>query len=462
MPGGKPCGKACSLGFRRYPSAGLWRGFRLDLYTKLYLCTIGPIPYNCSWADGAQPGRAAKRARFDSARERTQTEEARRRMDTTLARPREGLRPRGQRYLENLLSGAGIEINGGRPYDMRVLDDRIFTRALTGGVEGLLDGYVQGWWETDRFDELTARLLSNAVSLPESSRTSLLLASLAARLFNLHTRRRTLKLRKHYDLGNDLFEAMLDPRLVYSCAYWKNASTLEEAQEAKLDLIAKKIGLKPGMRVLDIGCGWGGFAKFVAERYGVSVVAITIAKEQYKLAKSRCEGLPVEVRLQDYRDLRETPFDAVVSIAMFEAVGFKNYSHFMKIVRRHLKPDGLFLLHTIGGNVSSVTGNAWVERNIFPDGMLPSAKQLSAAAEDLMVIEDWHNFGADYDKTLLAWFRNFEANWPRLRDKYGDRFYRMWKCYLMIFAGAFRVRYVQLWQIVFSPSGIRGGCQSVR
>ena len=287
-------------------------------------------------------------------------------MDTTLARPREGLRPRGQRYLENLLSGAGIEINGGRPYDMRVLDDRIFTRALTGGIEGLLDGYVQGWWETDRFDELTARVLSNAVSLPESSRTSLLLASLAARLFNLHTRRRTLKLRKHYDLGNDLFEAMLDPRLVYSCAYWKNASTLEEAQEAKLDLIAKKIGLKPGMRVLDIGCGWGGFAKFVAERYGVSVVAITIAKEQYKLAKSRCEGLPVEVRLQDYRDLRETPFDAVVSIAMFEAVGFKNYSHFMKIVRRHLKPDGLFLLHTIGGNVSSVTGKRMGRAQYLP------------------------------------------------------------------------------------------------
>ena len=246
-------------------------------------------------------------------------------MDTTLARPRESLRPRGRRYLENLLSGAGIEINGGRPYDMRVLDDRVFNRALTGGLEGILDAYVEGWWETDQLDELTARVLFNRVAIPESSRVSLLLANLFAKLFNGHTRRRTLKLRKHYDLGNDLFEAMLNPRMIYSCAYWKNASTLDDAQEAKLDLIARKVALRPGMRVLEIGCGWGGFAQFVAEKYGVSVVAITIAKEQYELAKSRCEGLPVDVRLQDYRDLKEDPFDAVVSIAMIEAVGFKNY-----------------------------------------------------------------------------------------------------------------------------------------
>ena len=383
-------------------------------------------------------------------------------MDTTLARPREGLRPRGRRYLENLLATAGIEINGGRPYDMRVLDDRVFNRALTGGVEGILDAYVEGWWETDRLDELTERVLSNRAAPPESSRISRLLANVGARLLNLQGRRRSRRILRHYNLGNDVFQATLDPYMQYTCGYWKDATDLDEAQEAKLDLIAKKLGLRPGMRVLDIGCGWGGFAKFAAERYGASVVGITISKEQYELAKSVCEGLPVELRLQDYRDLDGPPFDAVTTVGMIEHVGFKSYRAFMKTVRRCLKPEGLFLLQTIGSNVSSVSGNAWVERNIFPDGMLPSAKQLSAAAEKLMIIEDWHNFGAHYEKTLLAWCQNFEANWSRLRDKYGDRFYRMWKCYLMIFAGAFRVRYVQLWQIVFSPVGIQGGYQSVR
>lgn len=383
-------------------------------------------------------------------------------MGKTLARLRRNTHTRGQRRLENLLSAAGIEINGDRPYDIKILDDRIFGLALTGGVEGLLDAYVEGWWETDRLDELTAKLLSSQVSMPEAGRISHLLTNIAARLLNLQNRHRSWRILRHYNLGNDVFQATLDPYMQYTCGYWKDASDLNKAQEAKLDLIARKLSLRPGLRVLDIGCGWGGFAKFVAERYGVSVVGITISKEQHEMAKSTCEGLPVEVRLQDYRDLDDSPFDAITTVGMIEHVGFKNYRGFMETVRRSLKPEGLFLLQTIGGNVSTVSGNAWVERHIFPDGMLPSAKQLSTAAEDLMVIEDWHNFGAHYEKTLLAWLQNFESNWYKLRDKYGNNFYRMWKCYLLIFAGAFRARHVQLWQIVFSPLGVQGGYQSVR
>lgn len=267
---------------------------------------------------------------------------------------------------------------------------------------------------------------------------------------------------KHYDLGNDLFESMLDRRMIYSCAYWKGASNLDEAQEAKLDLTARKIGLRPGRRVLDIGCGWGGFARFAAENYGARVVGVTISRQQYKLAKNICAGLPVELRLQDYREINDRPFDAAVALGVMEHVGHKNYRTFLEVVRRLLKAHGLFLLQTIGSSVSEITADPWTVRNIFPYGVVPSARQITSAAEGRWVIEDWHNFGADYDKTLMAWFANFRDRWPRLRDRYGDRFHRMWKCCLLMCAGAFRVRDLQLWQIVLSPAGVPGGYASVR
>ena len=245
---------------------------------------------------------------------------------------------------------------------------------------------------------------------------------------------------------------MLDKRLNYTCGYWKNAAKLDEAQEAKLDLVCKKIGLKEGMDVLEFGCGWGSFAKFAAEKYGAHVVGVTISKEQLAFAQEVCKGLPVELRFQDYRDVHGK-FDAIISIGMLEHVGYKNYGTYMQVVDRCLKDDGVALIHCIGNNQSMTMGEAWGAKYIFPNGMLPSIAQLGAAMEPNFVMEDWHNYGPHYDPTLLAWNANFEKAWPGLKEKYGERFRRMWRYYLLNSAGAFRARAQQLWQIVFTRKG---------
>jgi cyclopropane-fatty-acyl-phospholipid synthase len=254
---------------------------------------------------------------------------------------------------------------------------------------------------------------------------------------------------------------MLDRRLTYSCGYWKNAKTLDEAQEHKFDLICRKLNLQPGQRILDIGCGWGSFMKYAAEKYHVSCVGITLSQKQLALGNELCQGLPIEIRLMDYRDLREQ-FDHVVSIGMFEHVGYKNYSDYMLVVRSCLKNNGLFLLHTIGGNKSTIINDPWIEKYIFPGGMLPSINQISKAIEGRFVMEDWHNFGADYDRTLMCWYANFSANWVNIKDRYDDRFFRMWKYYLLSCAGAFRARDNQIWQVILSKNGVPGGYVSIR
>lgn len=251
--------------------------------------------------------------------------------------------------------------------------------------------------------------------------------------------------------------------MTYTCGYWKDAKTLDEAQEAKLDLVCRKIGLKKGDRVLDIGCGWGSFAQYAAEKYGASVVGVTVSKEQVALGSERVKGLPVEIRLQDYRAISDGPYDHIVSLGMFEHVGHKNYRTYMKKVHELLKDGGLFLLHTIGSNQLTPISDPWIDRYIFPNGMLPSVQQLGASIEKLFVMEDWHNFGADYDKTLMNWYLNFEKAWSSLKEKYGERFCRMWRYYLLFTAGAFRSRQNnQLWQIVLSKNGVPGGYQSIR
>ena len=221
-------------------------------------------------------------------------------------------------------------------------------------------------------------------------------------------------------------------------------------------LPAGKIGLKPGMKVLDIGCGWGSFAKFAAQRYDAKVVGVTVSKEQIALGRALCKGLPIEFQLKDYRDITGK-FDRVVSLGMIEHVGYKNYREYMRVASNALKEDGLFLLHTIGGNISTKSCDPWIEKYIFPNGMLPSISQLAKAMEGLFVMEDWHNFGADYDRTLMAWHANFIKNWKNLEDRYDQRFYRMWTYYLLTCAGSFRARKNQLWQIVLSKHGAPGG-----
>ena len=372
----------------------------------------------------------------------------------------------GSRQYESLvtelLSFADVKINGRNPWDIKVYNDGFYKRAITEGELGIGESYMDKWWEVEKLDELIYRILKAQLDKKIRLKFSILSKLVTSRLFNLQSKQRAFIIgEKHYDLGNDLFQIMLDKRMNYSCAYWNNTESLDEAQENKLDLICRKLYLKPGMRILDIGCGWCAFDKFAAEKYGVEVVGITVSKEQVELGKKNVESLPVDCRLMDYRDVNEK-FDRIVSVGMIEHVGYKNYRKYFEIANNCLKDDGLFLLHTIGRIQSGKSIDPWTHKYIFPNGMLPSVAQLSKAAEGLFIIEDLHNFGAYYDKTLMSWFNNFKNSWDKLKNKYSERFYRMWKYYLLSCAGSFRARRNQLWQIVLSKNGVLGGYQSVR
>lgn len=365
--------------------------------------------------------------------------------------------------VRELLSLAEIEINGSNPWDIQVHDERFYKRVITEVELGLGESYMDGWWDVGKLDEMICRIVRTDLQNKVKRNLKIALQLAGFYLINMQSRRRAFIIgEQHYDLGNDLFQNMLDKRMNYSCAYWRNANNLDEAQENKLELICKKLYLKAGMRVLDIGCGWGAFGKYAAEKYGVEVVGITVSKEQVALGKELCKGLPVELRLQDYRDINEK-FDRIVSVGMIEHVGYKNYRTYFKVAERNLKDDGLFLLHTIGEVRSTKSTDAWTHKYIFPNGMLPSIAQLAKSVENLFVIEDLHNFGADYDKTLMAWFNNFNSKWDNIKNKYSERFYRMWKYFLLSSAGAFRARNKnQLWQIVLSKNGVPGGYISIR
>ncbi|MBI4146859.1 cyclopropane fatty acyl phospholipid synthase [Candidatus Woesearchaeota archaeon] len=358
--------------------------------------------------------------------------------------------------VQQILAFANIELNGRMPWDPQVHNEAFYSIVLAGGSLALGESYMDGWWDCEQLDVFFTKVLQAELDKKVSPWT-LVFENLKAWVFNLQSKSRAFEIGEaHYDLGNDLYECMLDKRMTYTCAYWKNAKNLDQAQERKLDLVCKKIGLKKGMSVLDIGCGWGSFAKFAAEKYGARVVGITVSKEQVELARQHCRGLPVEIRLQDYRDVFEQ-FDRVISLGMFEHVGYKNYRTYMEVVHRCLKEGGLFLLHTIGGNISVTSTEPWINKYIFPNSMLPSVSQIASSVEGLFVMEDWHNFGAYYDKTLMAWFKNFNNGWKKLIGRYDERFYRMWKYYLLSCAGSFRSRRNQLWQVVLSKSGVPGG-----
>jgi cyclopropane-fatty-acyl-phospholipid synthase len=359
--------------------------------------------------------------------------------------------------IAGILAHAGIAINGNQPWDLQVLDPRFYRRMLLEGSLGAGESYMDGWWEVEALDQFFARLLANVDPYSAfQSRFARWLALKGAIFNRQRPTHSTAVAHAHYDLGNDLYQAMLDRRMQYTCAYWNGTGTLEEAQERKLHLICRKLHLAPGMSVLELGGGFGGLAHFLAAEYGCRVVSYNISHEQVEYARAWCRGLPVRVEERDYREAAWEPerFDRVASIGLCEHIGYKNYLGFFELVRSRLKDRGLFLLHTIGGNRSATCTDAWIDRYIFPNGMVPSVVQLGTAMEGLWAVEDWHNFGPDYDPTLMAWWENFRRAWPRLREKYGERFYRMWRYYLMSSAGAFRARRLQLWQLVLSKGDL--------
>jgi cyclopropane-fatty-acyl-phospholipid synthase len=371
--------------------------------------------------------------------------------------------------VKTLLISAGVEVNGQNDADIQIKHPDFYKRVLRDGSLGMGESYMDGWWDVKRMDELTCRILYASLQNKANSMNSIFQYWIAL-INNPGKKSKAFEVgQKHYDIGNDLFQKMLGKRMAYSCAYWKDAENLDDAQEAKLELICRKLNLKPGMRILDIGCGWGSFCKYVAENYNAEVVGITVSKEQADYAAEDCKALNVKIKLQDYRDLykeiiqnKEKLFDRIVSVGMFEHVTFKNYRTFMSAVYNLLAENGLFLLHTIGANKSVVKNEAWSEKYIFPNSHLPSIKQVGGAIEEFFIMEDWHNFGTHYDKTLMAWFQNFDNSWDEIKQNYDERFYRMWKYYLLSSAGSFRARNVQLWQVVLSKKGVLQGYQSIR
>jgi len=360
-----------------------------------------------------------------------------------------------KKQLESILDDADIKIGGGRAWDIHVHRPELYRRALTHGNLGLGEAYMEGWWDCDRLDEFFYRLIGSRAE-DKITPTVMLIGKVLSKLYNMQRPARAFQVaEKHYNIGNDLFKAMLDKRMLYSCAYWKEANSLDEAQEKKLHLIFQKLHLKPGMRVLDIGCGWGGAAHFAAELYGVSVHGITVSVEQAAIAREYCAGLPVTIEVIDYRKLQER-FDRIYSIGMFEHVGYKNYRDYFKVVHHCLKDDGLTLLHTIGGNRSSTSVEPWTDKYIFPNSNVPSASQISTNYEGLFTLEDWHVFTHDdYARTLLAWYENIENKWQTLQPRYSKEFQRMWRYYLLSCTGGFRTRTNQLWQVLLSKNGIQ-------
>jgi cyclopropane-fatty-acyl-phospholipid synthase len=363
-----------------------------------------------------------------------------------------------KKVVQEILEPSDVRINGNRPWDIRIHNPNFYKRVLSGGSLAFGESYMAGWWDCEALDQFFERILEDRLDRRAKRKTKRFLwIMLKAKKTNTQKRSKAHIIGKqHYDIGNNLFSIMLDSWMNYSCGYWEKAKTLDEAQEAKLDLICGKMGLRPGMRVLDVGCGWGGFVKFAAEKYGAKTHGITVSREQMNYANKFCQGLDVQIDFMDYRELKEK-YDRIVSIGMFEHVGCRNYRTFFKVIHRCLTTDGLFLLHTIAGNTSVNLMDPWINKYIFPNSMLPSAKQITSAYEGLFVLEDWHSFGQYYDKTLMAWYNNFTEKWAELRDAYDKRFYRMWAYYLLSSAGAFRSRRNQLWQMVFSKKGIKGG-----
>ncbi|RJT18584.1 cyclopropane fatty acyl phospholipid synthase [Buttiauxella izardii] len=360
------------------------------------------------------------------------------------------------RIAEELVSQADIRFNGTRRWDIQVHNPDFYKRILQEGSIGLGESYMEGWWDCAALDVLFDKVLRAKLDEKAPKNFKDLARIAGARLFNLQSRKRAWIVGKeHYDIGNDLFSKMLDPYMQYSCGYWKEVTGLRQAQEAKLKMLCEKLQLQPGMTLLDIGCGWGGLAEYAADNYGVHVTGVTISEEQQKMAQERCTWLDVSIKLMDYRDL-DTQFDRIVSVGMFEHVGPKNYDTYFKVVDRCLKPGGMFLLHTIGANKSDVNVDPWINKYIFPNGCLPSVKQIATASEPYFVMEDWHNFGADYDLTLMEWHKRFNSFWPEIQDNYSESFKRMFNYYLMSCAGAFRSRDIQLWQVLFSR-GMDGG-----
>ncbi|CAC9451252.1 cyclopropane-fatty-acyl-phospholipid syntahse [Leishmania infantum JPCM5] len=384
------------------------------------------------------------------------------------------------RIAQKILSACGITIGGDKPYDMVVHNPMLFRRVIRKGSLGLGEAYMEGWWDTRDFyalDDFFKRILQSGIEYYFPNNAKDMLNIIRAKVHNPQTKSKSRRVgMQHYDIGNEFFRNMLGPRMQYSCAYWekhvgsaedhmiKPVETLDEAQELKLHMIGEKLRLRPGMEVLDCGCGWGALAAFLSEKYSVKVTGITISEEQREGAARLVKDDPnVTILNRDYRDATfDRKFDRIVSVGMFEHVGPKNYKTFFKHMRRLLRdddPEAVLLLHTIGSKTTMSSADQWYLKYIFPGGCLPSISSIGKGIEAYFVMEDLHNFGFFYGLTLLAWRSNFLVHWNKSAESTkpgADAFFRMFYYYLSSSAGAFEARDLQLWQVVLSPKGTPG------
>ncbi len=330
---------------------------------------------------------------------------------------------------------------------------------------GFGESYMDGWWDVQDLDELVFRVASANVDSSANISWENLTLALKNSLLNVQTRFGVKKLiRTQYNLNSHFFELFLFPYNQYTCFYFKDTNDPAVAEEKRLDLICRKLELTKSDKVLDIGSGWGGFARYASEKYGCHVTGISVSKEQNDYARKYTKGLPVTIKYLDYHKLHGK-FNKVFSGGMIEHVGAKNHRTYMAKIHRVLSDDGLFLLDCLGESVTRKNTDAWTDKYIFPNSLVPSATQMIRVIEGLFVIEDWHNFGNDYAKTCVAWFERFDQNWKKIQklgEQFDNRFYRMWKLYLLASAGYLRARHIQQWQIVLSKKGVIGGYVSVR
>ncbi|HEY8595809.1 MAG TPA: cyclopropane fatty acyl phospholipid synthase [Devosiaceae bacterium] len=356
-----------------------------------------------------------------------------------------------------LLADAGIEVNGTNPWDLQIRNEGLWNRVFAKGSLGLGEAYMDGWWDCEDLAEFFNRVVGANLEDRIAVTPNLVWQIVQAKFLNMQTIGRSRRVAEMHYSETDAYKASLDKRMTGSCGYWPEGVTnVDQAQEAKLDLVCRKIGLKKGDRVWDIGCGWGAFMGFAAEKYGADCVGVTVSPDQAAYGRERYKDLPVEFQVKDYREF-EGKADHIVSMGMFEHVGHKNYRTYFETARRVIRDDGLFLLHTIGSPDSKVTIDPWIEKYIFPGGVLPSLAQIGKAIEGLFTVIDLHNIGPHYDKTLCAWNENFQKNWPRSNRPEDQRFRRMWEYYLLCCAGGFRSRAIQVWQFVLSTRGVPEG-----
>ena len=354
--------------------------------------------------------------------------------------------------LEPMLARAGVSIGGKESCDIQVADQRFYRVVLTQGSLGLGEAYLRGWWTCNDLEELSYRLIQSGLYKASLLLPLPLVADLVHATFNQQSKEKSLRVAvQHYSLGNDIFLSFLGSYHNYSCGYYLETDDLDEAQRLKLEKGCRLLDLRPGDRVLDVGGGWGEFARYAATHHGCQVTSINIADEQIKFAKEYCKDASVEVRRCDYRDITGR-FDKIMVMAMLTHVGYKNYRQFMEIMARCLEPGGMMLIESVGGHKSMKNCEPWINRYIFPGGVLPSLRQIDAAIAGLFSRKVLDEFGSSYVHTLRAWNRNFLQAWPAHQCRYDERVRLMFEYFFQTVAGAFRAGYLLHWHILLQKA----------